>query len=131
MDSTRSANAQSRPEQSRGTANSPPVAEESAAPKIPDFRIGDTLKVFYKIKEEGRERVQPFEGILIARKGGGISRTITVRKNASWRIGVERIFPLYSPNIVKIEVTGRGRVRRAKLNYLRRNTALRIRAAED
>ncbi len=84
-----------------------------------DFRPGDTLKVFYKIKEEGKERIQPFEGVLIAEKGAGISKTITVRKLGLLGIGVERIFPLHSPNVEKIEVTKRGEVRRAKLYYLR------------
>jgi len=87
--------------------------------KIPTFRSGDTVKVFYKIKEEDKERVQPFEGVVIARKGAGNSKTITVRKIASLGIGVERIFPIFSPNISKIEVTKRGKVRRSKLYYLR------------
>lgn len=102
---------------------------ETEAPKIPAFRPGDTLKVSYKIKEEDKERIQPFEGVVIAQKGAGISKTITVRKNASLGIGVERIFPLNSPNITKIEVVKKGRVRRAKLNYLRENTSLRVSAA--
>lgn len=84
-----------------------------------EFRAGDTVKVFYRIREEGKERVQPFDGIVIAMKGAGISKTFTVRKIASQGIGVERIFPLHSPNIKKIEVLKRGKVRRAKLYYLR------------
>jgi large subunit ribosomal protein L19 len=94
--------------------SSPRVPEEQT-PKIPDLRSGDTVKVFYKIKEEGKERVQPFEGVILARKGAGNSKTITVRKIASLGIGVERIFPLFSPNIGKIEVIKRGKVRRSKL----------------
>ncbi len=104
--------------------------EEKEASPIPNFRPGDTLKVFYKVREEGKERVQPFEGILIAQKGAGISRTITIRKIASLGIGVERIFPLHSPNLTKIEVVKRGRVRRAKLNYLRKSSSLRVSSAQ-
>ena len=88
-------------------------------PKIPDFRPGDTIEVFWRIREEGKERIQPFSGIVIAIKGAGISKTFTVRKIASQDIGVERIFPLHSPNIQKIKVVKRGKVRRAKLYYLR------------
>ena len=84
----------------------------------PPFQIGDTLKVYVKIKEGARERVQMFEGILIAKRHGGIQQTITVRR-ISYGIGVERTFPLNSPNIAKIEVSRKGRVRRAKLFYLR------------
>jgi large subunit ribosomal protein L19 len=94
------------------------MAEEQA-PQVPNFRTGDTVKVFYKIKEEGKERIQPFEGIIIAQKGAGNSKTITVRKLASLGIGVERIFPIFSPNIGKIEVTKHGKVRRSKLYYIR------------
>ncbi len=104
---------------------------DEKTPATPAFRPGDTVKVSYKIKEEDKERIQPFEGIVIAQKGAGISKTITVRKIASLRIGVERIFPLHSPNITKIEVTKRGRVRRAKLGYLRKNTSLRVSAAKE
>ena len=100
------------------STNSPQVPEEQA-PKIPTFRSGDTVKVFYKIKEEGKERVQPFEGVIIARKGAGNSKTIPVRKIASLGMGVERIFPIFSPNIGKIEVTKRGKVRRSKLYHSR------------
>ena len=89
------------------------------------FRPGDTLKVFYKIKEEDKERIQPFEGVLLAEKGAGISKTITVRKIGLLGIGVERIFPLHSPNIEKIEITKRGKVRRAKLYYLRERLSLK------
>ncbi|GIW46783.1 MAG: 50S ribosomal protein L19 [Deltaproteobacteria bacterium] len=85
---------------------------------IPDFRPGDTVAVHYKIKEGDRERIQVFEGVVIARKGEGLRETFTVRK-VSYGIGVERIFPLHSPLIEKIEVKRQGRVRRAKLYYLR------------
>ena len=85
-----------------------------------EFRSGDLVKVYYKIKEGGKERVQPFEGLVIAIKGQDLqSKTFTVRKIASGEIGVERIFPLQSPHIEKIEILERGRVRRAKLYYLR------------
>ena len=86
--------------------------------EIPAFAIGDTLRIHVKIKEGTRERIQNFEGTLIARKHGGISETITLRR-VSYGIGVEKTFPLHSPNIAKIEVVRRGRVRRAKLYYLR------------
>lgn len=85
---------------------------------IPDFKPGDTLKVYVTIKEGDKTRIQLFEGVCIARKGGGISETFTVRK-ISYSVGVERTFPLHSPVIDKIEVTKIGKVRRAKLHYLR------------
>ena len=85
---------------------------------LPAFRIGDTIRVHVKIKEGDKERIQMFEGIVIARKNGDLRSTFTVRKT-SFGQGVERIFPLHSPIIEKIEVTRKGRVRRAKLYYLR------------
>lgn len=85
---------------------------------LPDFRSGDTVAVHYKIKEGDRERIQVFEGVVIARKGGGSRETFIVRK-VSYGVGVERIFPLHSPLIDKIEVKRKGKVRRAKLYYLR------------
>ncbi len=103
-------------------------------PRIPDFRPGDTVKVFYRIREEGKERIQPFEGVVIARKGAGISKTFTVRKIGSQKVGVERIFPLLSPRIKKIEVTKKGKSRRAKLYYLRERVgkrATKVRGAES
>jgi large subunit ribosomal protein L19 len=84
----------------------------------PKFQIGDTLRVFFKIKEGDKERVQVFEGVLIGERGGANRKAITVRK-ISFSQGVERIFPLHSPRIEKIEVAQSGRVRRAKLYYLR------------
>lgn len=87
--------------------------------QLPDFRPGDTIKVYYRIKEGEKTRVQPFEGVVIAMKGGGTSRTFTVRRIASAGVGVERIFPLHSPNIQKVDVLKSGRVRRSKLYYLR------------
>ena len=85
---------------------------------IPDFRSGDTVKVHVRVVEGGRERIQIFEGAVIARDGGGLSETFTVRK-ISFGIGVERVFPVHAPIIQQIEVTRRGLVRRAKLYYLR------------
>jgi len=96
---------------------------------IPDFQPGDTVRVHVRVKEsETKERLQVFEGLVIARKGGGVRETITVRK-ISFGIGVERIFPLYATIVKDIEVVKRGRVRRAKLYYLRnlRGKAARIR----
>ena len=84
-----------------------------------NFSVGDTVKVFFKIVEGTTERIQVFEGIVIAKNNTGISRTFTVRK-ISYGVGVERIFPMHSPRIEKIEVVRRGRVRRAKLYYLRK-----------
>ncbi len=85
---------------------------------LPDINPGDTVKVNVRVVEAGRERVQAFEGVVIARDGGGLSETITVRKVA-FGVGVERIFPLHAPIIASIEVVRRGAVRRAKLYYLR------------
>lgn len=85
---------------------------------VPDFRAGDTVAVHYNIKEGNRRRNQIFEGVIIARKGGGFKETFTIRK-ISYGVGVERIFPVHSPLINKIEVKRKGRVRRAKLYYLR------------
>src|SRR5207237_4133029 len=94
---------------------------------IPDFEPGDTIKVHVKVKEGDKERIQIFQGIVISRKGGGTRQMFTVRK-VSGGIGVERMFPLYSPSIDRIEVERHGRVRRAKLYYLRdlRGKAARI-----
>jgi large subunit ribosomal protein L19 len=87
---------------------------------LPDIRPGDTVRVYQKIKEKDKERIQIFEGLVLARKHGrGITSTITVRKVISG-IGVERVFPIHSPTIEKIEVINRGKVRRAKLYYLRK-----------
>ena len=96
---------------------------------IPDFQPGDTLRVNVKIKEGERERVQAYEGVCIARQGGGINESFTVRK-ISFGEGVERVFPLYSPNIDSIEVKRRGVVRRAKLYYLRDRRGKSARIAE-
>ena len=84
----------------------------------PEFRVGDTVKVYGKIKEGNRERIQVFEGTVLKRQGGGARETFTVRKNSNG-IGVEKTWPLHSPSIEKVEVVRAGKVRRAKLNYLR------------
>lgn len=94
------------------------IEERYKRSDIPDFKPGDTIKVHVKVKEGDKERIQVFEGIVIARRGGGLRETFTVRK-ISFGVGVERVFPLHSPVIEKIEVVRRGDVRRAKLYYLR------------
>lgn len=86
--------------------------------EVPEFRVGDTVKVYAKIKEGNRERVQVFEGTVLKKQGGGVRATFTVRKNSNG-IGVEKTWPIHSPNVEKVEVVRRGKVRRAKLNYLR------------
>ncbi len=86
---------------------------------IPDFRSGDTVKVHIKIREGEKERIQVFQGVVIAKRNGGLRATFTVRK-VSYGIGVEKVFPLHSPSIDKIEVVQRGRVRRSRLYYLRK-----------
>ena len=85
---------------------------------VPQFNIGDTVRIHNKIKEGSRERIQMFEGTVIARHGGGISETFTVRRVA-YGCGVEKTFPIHSPNVVQVDVTRRGKVRRSKLYYLR------------
>ena len=104
------------------------VEKEQLRSDIPDFRAGDTLKVYVKVVEGTRERVQLFEGVVISRSGGGVREMFTVRRISSG-VGVERTFPMHSPRLEKIEVARRGIVRRAKLYYLRNLTgkAARIR----
>src|SRR5690554_4199529 len=91
---------------------------ESYLKDVPSFQAGDNVQVNVKIKEGNRERIQLFEGLVIKRQGGGISETFTVRK-ISYGIGVERTFPVHTPSIDRIEVVRKGKVRRAKLNYIR------------
>lgn len=105
------------------------IARLTADKKIPDFSPGDTLRVNVKVVEGTRERVQAFEGVCIARKSAGINGAFTVRK-ISYGEGVERVFPLYSPRIDSIELVRRGRVRRAKLYYLRDRRGKSARIAE-
>lgn len=94
------------------------INEKQINKNIPEFRVGDTVCVDVKIIEGKRERIQAFEGIVIARRGGSVSETFTVRKMSSG-VGVERTFPIHSPKIAKITVLRHGKVRRAKLNFLR------------
>ena len=97
---------------------------------LPDFKAGDTLKVHTKVKEGDRERIQVYEGVCIARKNDGLNSSFTVRK-ISFGEGVERVFPLYSPNVAKIEVARSGKVRRAKLYFLRALRGRSARIADD
>ncbi len=103
------------------------ATKEYLKKEVPDFAPGDTLAVDVRVVEGGKERIQRFQGVVIGRKGGGIEETFTIRKISSG-VGVERIFPLHSPMIAKIDVVRRGKVRRAKLNYLKslRGKAARI-----
>lgn len=103
------------------------VTQEYLKSDIPEFRSGDTVKVHVRLKEGEKERIQIFEGLVIAKKHGGISETFTVRKMSSG-IGVERVFPIHAPSVAKIEVVRHGRIRRAKLYYIRnrRGKAARI-----
>lgn len=103
------------------------IEQEQLRKDIPDFKPGDTVKVHVKVVEGSRERIQVFEGVVIKRRGGGLRETFTVRR-VSYGVGVERTFPLHSPRLERIEIAKRGRVRRAKLFYLRglRGKAARI-----
>ena len=105
------------------------ITAEQIRSDIPTFKAGDTLRVHVKVKEGNRERIQVFEGVVIKRRGSGVSETFTVRK-ISYGVGVERAFPLHTPKIEKIEVLRRGRVRRAKLYYLRNLTGKAARIKE-
>ena len=97
------------------------IEEAELKSGITEFNVGDTIRVYAKIKEGNRERIQMFEGTVLKRQGGGARETFTVRKTSNG-IGVERTWPLHSPSVDKIEVVRRGKVRRAKLNYLRQRT---------
>ncbi|MCM3610812.1 50S ribosomal protein L19 [Planomicrobium sp. Y74] len=103
------------------------ITKEQLRTDHPDFRPGDTVRVHVKVVEGTRERIQVYEGVVISRRGGGISESFTVRK-ISYGVGVERTFPVHTPKIAQLEVTRRGKVRRAKLYYLRnlRGKAARI-----
>ncbi|CAH1679019.1 50S ribosomal subunit protein L19 [Hyphomicrobiales bacterium] len=105
------------------------IAKLTEGREIPDFDAGDTVQVNVKVKEGERSRVQAYEGVCIARDGGGINQSFTVRK-ISYGEGVERVFPLFSPNIDSIKVIRRGKVRRAKLYYLRDRRGKSARIAE-
>lgn len=109
------------------------LAEQSLIhDNIPSFRAGDTVNVHYRVREGDKERIQQFEGVVISRRGSGANKTFIVRKISAGNIGVERVFPLYSPFIAKIEVKKEGAVRRSKLYYLRdrRGKAARIKEKE-
>ena len=108
------------------------ISREGLREDIPEFRPGDTLRVQVRVREGDKQRLQNFEGVCIGRRGGGISETFTLRKVSSG-IGVERIFPLHSPGLADIKVVRQGRVRRAKLYYLRKlsGKAARIRERRD
>ncbi len=105
------------------------IEENEMKQEVDTFAVGDTVRVHNRIKEGNRERVQVFEGTVLKRQNGGDRETFTVRKN-SGGIGVEKTWPLHSPNIEKIEVVRRGKVRRAKLNYLRQRTGKRAKVKE-
>lgn len=96
---------------------------------VADFNVGDTVRVYAKVKEGNRERIQMLEGTVLKRQGGGAKETFTVRR-ISYSVGVERTWPLHSPNIERIEVVRRGKVRRAKLNYLRDRIGKRAKVKE-
>lgn len=106
-----------------------PVENPRLREDLPDFRAGDTVKVHVRVVEAGRERIQMFQGVVIRRRGGGLRETFTVRK-VSFGVGVERTFPLHSPQIATVEVLSRGDVRRAKLYYLRERRGRRARIRE-
>jgi large subunit ribosomal protein L19 len=108
------------------------ASREGLRTDFPGFEPGDTVKVMVRVKEGEKERLQAFEGIVVAKRGGGVSENFTVRK-VSAGVGVERIFPIHSPSIATVEVVRRGRVRRAKLYYLRRlsGKAARIREKRE
>lgn len=108
------------------------IEKEQMKSEIADFNVGDTVKVHNRVVEGGKERIQIFQGIVLAKGGSGINSAFTVRK-ISYGTGVERVYPLHSPRIAKIEVVSRGKVRRAKLHYLRNRVgkrAIQVKAAE-
>ncbi len=105
------------------------INQENVKTSIPAFNVGDTVRVMIKVIEGDRERLQAFEGVCIARKHGGISETFTVRR-ISFGVGVEKTFPIHSPKVADIQVVRRGRVRRAKLYYLRARTGKAARVKE-
>ena len=105
------------------------IEAEQLKAEVAEFAVGDTVKVYGKIKEGNRERIQIFEGIVLKRQGGSNRETFTVRKTSNG-VGVEKTWPLHSPNVEKIEVVRRGKVRRAKLNYLRDRVGKRAKVKE-
>lgn len=114
--------------------NNQKVITQGNLPDVPEFRVGDTIRVIYKVVEGEKSREQPYEGIVISKKGSDASKTFTVRRIGANSVGVERIFPLYSPNIVDIKVIKKGKVRRSKLYYLRDKkgrAAMRVKERKD
>jgi len=105
------------------------IEAEQLKENITEFSVGDTVKVYGKIKEGNRERIQVYEGVVLKRQGGGNRETFTVRKTSNG-VGVEKTWPLHSPNVEKIEVVRRGKVRRAKLTYLRDRVGKRAKVKE-
>lgn len=105
------------------------IEAEQLKAEVPQFRVGDTVRVYGKIKEGNRERIQVFEGIVLKRQGGSSRETFTVRKFSNG-VGVEKTWPLHSPNVEKVEVIRRGKVRRAKLTYLRGRVGKRAKVKE-
>lgn len=106
------------------------LEQEGMKQNLPNLKIGDYVKVNVKVREGNRERIQAFEGTIIAMRGSGIRKTVTVRR-LSFGIGVERIFPVHSPNVDSFEIIRRGKVRRAKLYYLRKRVGKAARVRED
>jgi large subunit ribosomal protein L19 len=106
------------------------IESQQMKTEVPEFRPGDTVRVAFKVVEGGRERVQPFEGTVIRRKGSGIGETFTVRR-VTYGVGVERTFPLHSPRLEGVTVLRRGAVRRARLYYLRERTGKAARVKEE
>ncbi len=105
------------------------ISKDYLKTDLPEFRPGDRVRVSVRIKEGDRERIQVFEGLVIKRKGSGVSETFTVRK-VSFGVGIERSFPVHSPSIAKVEVVRKGKVRRAKLHYIRGRSAKQSRIKE-
>lgn len=105
------------------------IEAEQLKAEAPQFHVGDTVRVHGKIKEGSRERIQIFEGVVLKRQGGGNRETFTVRKSSNG-VGVEKTWPLHSPNVERVEVIRRGKVRRAKLNYLRQRIGKRAKVKE-
>lgn len=105
------------------------IEQQQIKQDLPEFNVGDNVKVHYRIKEGNRERIQVFEGIIIAMKHAGINRTVTVRR-VSYGVGVEKTFLVHSPNVAKFEVVRHGKVRRAKLYYLRDRVGKAAKVAE-
>ena len=105
------------------------IEAEQLKAEVPAFNVGDTVKVYAKIKEGNRERIQIFEGTVLKKQGGSTRATFTVRKNSNG-VGVEKTWPLHSPNVEKVEVVRKGKVRRAKLNYLRNRVGKKAKVKE-